>query len=155
MNPDNQLPQPTRPVMDIQPPRPNPAPSQVPSPLDNAVAPADSIANVTPDPGQVIGQAPLQQTTSAPKTKKKHTGLIVAVICIVAISLVGAGVGTFIWYKSTHKPAPAATVTETQSDRVGVEEVDATTTSIDKTLNGLNDSSDVTTNDLTDPTLGL
>lgn len=155
MNPDNQSPRPVRPVMDVQPPRPNPAPSQVVNPLDNPVAPADSIASVTPDPGQFVGQPPLQQTAPAPQPPKKHTGLIVAIVTIVVISLIGAGVGTFIWYKSTHKPAPAATTTQTQSDRVGVEEVDTTTAAIDKSLNSVNDSSDVTPNDLTDTTLGL
>jgi uncharacterized protein HemX len=154
MNPDNQLPRPNGPVMDVQRPRPNPAPSEVTTPLDNPMAPADSITNLTPDPGQVIGQQPLQQTTQ-PKPKKKHTGLIVAIVTITVIVLVGAGVGAFIWYKNSHKPAPVAPTAQTETERVNVEEVDATTAAIDKTLNTLNDSSDVTSNDVTDNSLGL
>jgi len=73
----------------------------------------------------------------------------------VVILLIGLGVGGFIWYKSSHKPAPAATPAETASERVDVEEIDTVTTEIDKTMNTLNDSTDVTPGDVNDSTLGL
>jgi len=155
MNPENQPQRPTGPVMDVQRPRTNPAPSQVAAPMDKPMAPADSIASVTPDPGQVVGQEPLQQTVEPPQVKKKRTGLIVAIVTIVALLLIGGGVAGFIVYKNSNKPAPAVTETETESERVNVEEIDATTAEIDKTLNTLNDSSDVTPNDVTDTSLGL
>lgn len=143
------------PVMDVQRPRTNPAPSEVTTPMDNPMAPADSIASVTPDPGQVIGQEPLQQTVKPTKLKKKRTGLIVAIITIIVIILIGAGVAGFVIYKNNNKPAPAVTETDNQSERVDVEEIDATTADIDKTLNTLNDSTDVTPNDVNDASLGL
>lgn len=151
MNPQK----PSGPVMDIQRPRPNPAPSQVTTPLDNPMAPADSIASVTPDPGQIVGSplAPTQPMVNKPKPKR--TGLIVGLITAAVVLLIGAGVGGFIWYKTTHKPAPAATTTETQADRVDVEEIDSTLANIDKTLNTLDDTNDITTNEVQDAPLGL
>ncbi len=143
------------PVMDVQRPRQNPAPSETTTPLDNPMAPADSITSMTPDPGQIIGQDPLQQTVKPTEPKKSRTGLIVAVVTGVIILLIGAGVGGFIWYKNSNKPVPAATETQSESERVNVEEIDATTAGIDKTLNTLNDSSDVTPNDVSDTSLGL
>ncbi len=139
--------QPNGPVMDVQRPRPNLAPT----------APADSITSAAPDTGQVVGQTP--QATPTPPTngqpKKKRTGLVVGIITVVVILLIGLGVGGFIWYKSSHKPAPAAAPAETASERVDVEEIDTVTTEIDKTMNTLNDSTDVTPGDVNDSTLGL
>lgn len=157
MDPNNQPKQPQRPVMDVQRPRPNPAPSEVTSPLDKPMAPADSIANATPDPGQVIGQQPtLQQTTPIAATPKKNrTGLIVALCTIAAIVLIGAGVGGFILYKNSQEPAPATAPVQSESERVNVEEIDATTAEIDKTLNTLNDSTDITSSEVSDGPLGL
>lgn len=157
MNPENKSTPGNGPVMDVQRPRPNPAPSEVTAPMDNPMAPADSIASVTPDPGQVIGQQPPLAPTQpiAAKAHKKHTGLIVAIITVVVVVLVGAGVGGFILYKNSRKPAPAASQNQSESERVNVEEIDATQSQIDKTLNTLNDSSDVTPNDVSDSTLGL
>lgn len=143
------------PVMDVQRPRPNPAPSQVMPPLDNPMAPADSIANVTPDPGQVVGQAPLQQTVASPPAKKKRTGLIVGIVTTVVVLLIAAGVGGFILYKNSHKPAPAVSQPTSDAGRVDVQEIDTANSQIDQTLNTLNDSTDVTPNDVTDSTLGL
>lgn len=155
MNPNNKQPGSTGPVMDVQRPRPNPAPSQVGAPMDKPMAPADSIANLTPDPGQVTGQEPLQQTTEFIKVKKKHTGLIIAIVTIVAVLLIGGGVGAFIWYKNSDKPAPAASQDENPVERVDVEEIDATITGIDQTMNTLNDSADITPGDVSDSSLGL
>lgn len=147
----NQLPRPTGPVMDVQRPRPNSA------------APADNIVSMAPMPGEVIGHPPDNQGNPQPPVspnppapqKKNRTGLIVAVITITVVVLIGAGVGGFIWYKSANKPEPAAAPSTSTTDRVTVEEIDTTTSSIDKTMNSLNDSADVTPNDVTDSSLGL
>lgn len=141
--------------MDVQRPRPNPALSEVPSPIGNPKAPADSITGAMPDLGQPAVQSQLPATQQSNKVKKKRTGLIVGIVTAVVVLLIGLGVGGFIWYKSSSKPAPAVTPTETPSDRVGVEEIDATTAEIDKTMNTLDDSTDVTPGDVTDSTLGL
>lgn len=135
------------PVMDVQRPRENATPPGNPAPLEKPMAPADNIA----------GQAPLTAPTpNSSQPKKKRTGLIVGVITGVLILVIGLGVGGFIWYKSTHKPAPAAAPTQTQTDnRVDEAEIDATTAEIDKTMNTLNDSTDVTPSDVNDSTLGL
>ena len=154
MDPNNQQPRPTGPVMDVQRPRPNPAPSEVSTPMDNPMAPADSITSMTPDPGQVVGQEPLQQTKPI-KMKKKRPGLVIAIVTIVSIVVIGIGVGGFIWYKNSNKPAPAASQTDNQIERVDVEEIDATITGIDQTLNTLNDSTDITPGDVSDANLGL
>jgi hypothetical protein len=153
MNPE--LPQPKGSVMDIQPTRPNPAPSQVGTPLDNPMAPADSITGMTPDPGQVTGQTPLQQTVKPPKEKKNRTGLIIGIVTAAVVVMTIAAVGGFILYKNSNKPTPAASDTQSESERVNVEEIDKTISEIDKTLNTMNDSSDITPNDLSDNTLGL
>lgn len=154
MKPEDQQ-RPVNTVMDVQRPRTNPAPSEVTTPLDNPMAPADSIASVTPDPGQVIGQDPLQQTVKPVKVKKKRTGLIIAIVTGVVILLVAGGAAGFIIYKNNNKPVPAVTETQSETERVNVQEIDATTTEIDKTLNTLNDSSDVTPGDVSDASLGL
>jgi len=138
---------PQGPVMDVQRPRPKPAPSEVKSPLDNSMAPADNIASMTPDP--------LQQTASPAKNKKSHKGLIIGIVTAVVVLMIGAGVAGFIIYKNNNKPAPAAVETQSESERVNVAEIDGTITEIDKTLNTLNDSSDVTPNDVTDSSIGL
>ncbi len=140
--------------MDVQRPRPNPAPSEVSSPMDNPMAPADSITSMTPDPGQATGQEPLQQTKPI-KMRRKRPGLVIAIVSGVVVLLIGLGVGGFIWYKNSNKPAPATSQTDNQVERVDVEEIDATITGIDQTLNTLNDSTDVTPNDVSDANLGL
>lgn len=143
------------PVMDIQRPRTNPAPSQIASPLDNPMAPADSITSVTPDPGQLGNRDPLQQTVKPTPVKQQRTGLIVGIIVGVVIFLLAAGVGGFILYTNSNEPAPAVTETPSDDGRVNVDEIDTATDEIDQTLNTLNDSTDVTPNDVTDQTLGL
>ena len=135
MNPENQ--QQPGPVMDVQRPRPS------------------TIDTSTTAPGQVIGQNPLQQPIEPIKIKKKHTGLIIALVTGAAILIIGGAVAGFIIYKNNNKPAPAVTETQSENERVNVEEIDATTAEIDKTLNTLNDSTDVTPGDTSDATLGL
>lgn len=150
--------EPQRPVMDVQRPRPQPVgPPQPPLP---PTAPADNITAMSPAPGQVIGEQPPHMPTPdlpamAPPPKKKRTGLIVAIVTLVVVLLVGAGAGGFIWYKSRQKAQTEPVTTTTTTDRVTVEEIDSTTSSIDKTMNTLNDSSDITPNDVTDSALGL
>jgi cytoskeletal protein RodZ len=118
-------------------------------------ASSDVGAIPAPAPGQVIGQVPPQQTAQQPKVKKSRKGLIIALVTGLVILVIGAGVAGFIIYTNNNKPAPAATETPSESERVNVEEIDATTAEIDKTLNTLNDSTDVTPNDVTDSALGL
>ena len=142
MNPKQQQPTGQPPVMDVQRPRTNPAPSVV-----------------MPQAGQVVGQAPQpQQPTVQPqpvKIKKKRTGLIIAIVTILVILLIGGAVAGFIVYNNNSKPAPAVTETQSETQRVNVEEIDATTAEIDKTLNTMNDSTDVTPGETSDATLGL
>lgn len=130
----------TGPVMDIQPNRQRPTPSP---------------SEVAPNPGQVIGQDPLQQTVPPVTIKKSRKGLIIGIVTAVVILIVGVGVAGFIIYKNSSEPAPAVTETQSESERVNVEEIDATTAEIDKTLNTLNDSTDVTPGDVSDSSLGL
>lgn len=134
MNPENQ--QQSGPVMDVQRPRPS-----------------QTIAPTGTDQG--FSQNPVQQPVQPVKIKKSHTGLIIALVTGAAILIIGGAVAGFIIYKNNSKPAPAVTESQSENERVNVEEIDATTAEIDKTLNTLNDSTDVTPGDTSDATLGL
>lgn len=134
------------PVMDVQRPRPNAGPTNTESPMGQPMAPADNIANMSPQPSQ-------PQDFSMPK--ERRTGLIVAIATTVFVLLVVGGVGGFILYTNRDKAAPSSTNTQSESQRVNVVEIDAITAEIDKTMNALNDSTDVTPSDVSDASLGL
>ncbi len=141
MDPNQQPQRPAGPVMDVQRPTRNQTPSSVMAPANNPVAQADNAAN--------IPIAPVS------KPKKDRTGLIVAIITIVVVLLIAAGVAAFIIYKNRSQPDPAPAVTETESERVDVDDIDATIADIDKIMNTLNDSTDVTPTEVSDQAIGL
>lgn len=178
MNPDDQ--QRSQPqsgsrgsVMDIQSGRsPQMTPPEVATPLDNSMAPAEHVAGASPSPGEVIGhQQPPRMPGQVPaepgqpphfhpqpskrQPKKKRTGLIVGVVTAAVVVVLALGAGGFIWYQSQNETTPAAIEGQSETERVNVEEIDATITEIDKTLNTLDDSADITPNDVTNSSLGL
>lgn len=106
-------------------------------------------SRINPEPVPATGEQPPNEP------KKKNTALIVGIISGIVALLIIAGVIGFIWYKNNSKPAPAATSSQSENERVNVEEIDATIAEIDKTLNTLNDSKDITPGDVSDNTLGL
>lgn len=149
MKPENQ-----RPVMDIQ--RPRPASTTPPA---EPMAPADNIATQapTPNPGQVIGQQGLAEELHAPAKppKEKRPGVIIGIVTAVIIIVLGGGIGGFILWTNSRTAEPETTQTQSENERVNVEDIDATVTEIDQTLNSLNDSADITPSDVSDANLGL
>lgn len=134
------------PVMDVQRPRQNSSSQSSDNPMIQPMAPADSIASMSPDPGQ-------PPKFEAPK--ERRTGLIVAIVTTVFVLLVVGGVGGFILFTNREKAGPSSTNTQSESQRVNVVEIDSITAEIDKTMNSLNDSTDVTPGDVSDASLGL
>ena len=146
MNPEDRN---NGPLMDVQPSVANPTPTQIASPINDPMAPADNI---------VQHSATVQQPApDAPKpAKKKMSGVLVAVIItFVAMLIIGGAVVWFIIMKNDSAPVAKPAETTSENERVTTQQIDSTTTSIDNTLNTLNDSQDMTPSDVTDQTLGL
>lgn len=116
-----------------------------------------SAPSFTPEPQPQSGQfaAPAKQ-------KKSKKGLIIAVFVILFLGLTAAGAGYYyftVYNKDKAEPAqstaPAPAETESTTIEATPEGVDKATEQIDQQLNGLNDTEDFTTNDVSDDGLGL
>jgi uncharacterized protein HemX len=115
-----------------------------------------------PRPSESPGEAAVRRAkedypTGRPKKHGKG-GVIVAAILIV-LCLIG-GAGYAYWQNSKETPVPAPTqttkaTTQTTTAKVTGKDVDSATKDIDASLNKVNDTTDFTTNDLSDATLGL
>ncbi len=146
MNPEDRN---NGPLMDVQPPVANPMPTQMASPINDPMAPADNIVQHSSTVQQPAPDAPKP-------AKKKMSGVLVAVIItFVVMLIIGGAVVWFIMMKNDSAPAAKPTVTTSENERVSTQQIDDTTKSIDNTLNTLNDSQDMTPSDVTDQTLGL
>lgn len=146
MNPEDRN---NGPLMDVQPPAPRPMPTEVLSPINNPMAPADNIVQHS-----TTVQKPIQEAPKQPK-KKMSAALIALIITFVVLLIVGAAVAWFIMMKKDSAPVAKPTETVSENERVSTQQIDDTTKSIDNTLNTLNDSQDMTPSDVTDQTLGL
>lgn len=140
-------------AMDVMSGRSVATQSTPPTPQNNVMAPADDITQATNDP----------QMNHASQKKSsffRGKGVIFLVLIIaILLGLLLAGL-LYLQFKkdqtskqdSLNNSQPLSPV---QKGKVSTEEIDYAITSIDKTLNTLNDSADFTPNDLSDSTLGL
>lgn len=140
-------------AMDVMSGRSVATQSTPPAPQNNVMAPADDITNATSDPQMSYG--------SQKKSRRFGSKGIIFLILIVAI-LLGALLAGLLYLKSKDNKSAdqdltdnSQSITPTQEGKVSTSEIDSAITSIDKTLNTLNDSADFTPNDLSDSTLGL
>ncbi|HMS23185.1 MAG TPA: hypothetical protein PKB09_00055 [Candidatus Saccharibacteria bacterium] len=125
-----------------------------PTPQNSVMGPADDISQATNDPQM------------NPSTNKKPTAFggkkVIILIVIIAVLLGALLVGLlYLQSKSDNKSSGqkpednSQSINPTQEGKVSTSEIDSAITSIDKTLNTLDDSTDFTPNDLSDSTLGL
>lgn len=140
-------------AMDVMSGRSVATQSTPPAPQNNVMAPADDITQATNDPGMSYG--------SQKKSSRFGGKGIIFLVLIVAIFL-GALLAGLLYLKSKDNNQfgqdlvdNSQSISPTQEGKVSTSEIDSAVTSIDKTLNTLNDSADFTPNDLSDSTLGL
>lgn len=166
-NGDNQM----RPVMDIQRPTVSAPPQPQPSP--NIKAPSGSINRpatmeyTRPRPGDPTAPSftptPMQQPNLAesPKPKKSKKVLIIVLFVVLFLGLTVAGAGYYFAVMNKKEPTPAQPVetqpTDTKSDKLEAtpEGVDKSVEQIDQSLNSIDDTQDFTSNDISDPSLGM
>lgn len=140
-------------AMDVMSGRSVATQSTPPAPQNNVMAPADDITQATNDPGMSYG--------SQKKSSRFGGKGIIFLVLIVAI-LLGTLLAGLLYLKSKDNQSAdqdltdnSQSITPTQEGKVSTSEIDSAITSIDKTLNTLNDSADFTPNDLSNSTLGL
>lgn len=155
-----QTPQTTGAVMDVQPPKPT----------STTIAPADSSAQtpVATEPEaekteETPAQEVVKETPASPLAvplgdKTAHHGRVpvtaMAIAGIVAVSLIGLTVFAFQKTNSTKSAAPTAQKT-TPVNSIKSSDVDQVSTDVETAVQGIDDTKDFTTNDLSDAFLGL
>lgn len=157
------------PVMDIQRPSGQPDVIRPSSPLgrpatmeytrprpDSPTSPARSFSPESPVSDDSIASA--QPVVKAKKSKK---GLIIGLLLFLVVGGAAAsGAYYYFMMRDDAQPQPVATepvapVEETTTIEATPEGVDKTVQTIDTNLNGLNDTTDFTPNDVSDDALGL
>lgn len=177
MQPNKEQNQASGPVMDIQRPSSQPAPSVQRPSAPTVITPNDRPATMEytrPRP-TANSETPNNKFAFSPKSdlsfesqnvpKKSKKGLVLAVFVVLFIGL-AAGGGAF-YYFSIYKnksqpvaPAPQPVATdqstiEAQAVEATPEGVDKTTEEIDKQLNTTDDTQDFSADDVSDASLGL
>ncbi len=148
----------TAPVIDMhmpespEPPVAEDAPG-APSPSVVAPLPVDQPSSPSL-PGEGAARAPVDQ--HKPAATPKHSAPITPIIIALVVAAILAVV-TVITFKNTSAPESSEnTQTSTQVESaVTPESIDATSTEIDQTLDGVDESSDFPEDELSDQTLGL
>lgn len=140
-------------AMDVMSGRSAVTQSTPPPPQNNVMAPADDITQATSDP---------QMSYESQKKSKRFGSKGIVILVLIIAVLLGLLLAGLFYLKSKDNQSSeqdlvdnSQVVTPTQEGKVSTAEIDSTITSIDRTLNTLNDSTDFTPNDLSDSTLGL
>lgn len=143
--------------MDIQPPRSEqPAPGFAEKAQQTEVVDAPQFVDDQPEPStaEPAEATPLiAQSPGQPHTKRPVAAILVAVV--VAVTLGGV---SFVAYNNTKQPQTTATTTPASQAKVETAkpaDVDNATKDIDATLGGVNESSDLNTDELSDSSLSL
>lgn len=140
-------------AMDVMSGRSSQSQATLPAPQNSVMGPADDISQATSDP---------QVNPPINKKSKGFAGKKVIILVVIIALLLGALLAGLLYLqsKSDNKSGQDSTdaplsIGTTQEGKVSTSEIDSAITSMDKTLNTLNDSADFTPNDLSDSTLGL
>jgi cell wall-associated NlpC family hydrolase len=147
-------PQPTAPVMDIQPPRYVP-PQEVGEPVE-APAPTDA------DTPAINESAPVETpalSAKAPAKQPSHKKSYLAVMCAVLVSGAFAVLAVMMYVSGETKETPATDsnqqVIVSQPEKATTSDIDSADKAIDDSMSALDDTTDYGDNAVSDTTLGL
>ena len=144
-------PQPSTPVMDIQPPRQT-APQEVGEPVQ---APAGTEPHAPEEPVHADTPVLAAKASSQPSHKKSYLAVFCAVVVAGAFAVVAVMVYLSGDTNQTATPAPAGQSTTTQSEKATTTDVESTDKAIDDSMSALDDTADYGDNAVSDSSLGL